>query len=261
MDPSGIKSFLIQPLVQTDSLKNSPSVANSFAAPSLEINDSVPDNVVSASTEPILKDTVPGSVILIVNDPSTETEVVSLDTTLNVVESSFIVKEEPLLNNSNDGKISFPAPLISRQTQVIPLGSAGDETKQVKLTIFFIFFILSIPLIVCNFYFAITDNTCVHQTTSDFKLPYSTILIVDAVLSILFLLGIVVISDQCITMLLLIVYQIFVLIWTIIACIVFFSFMAVGKDCSRPVYTYILTTLILKLIGQFNLLCQNSKKD
>jgi hypothetical protein len=253
MDSSAIKSVLIQPSVQTL------AQADSFAAPSLEIKNSVHHNGVSSST-------CPDSLILRVMDTVPEPGVVSLGTTPIVKESDIIVIEEPC--NSDDGKPSLHTPLIFNQSPEIPEGSTvvaenddSSDEKKLRRMGFFIFFFISCPFIICNLYFATTDESCVHQATSDFNLPYSTILIVDAVLNIALLLGIVVIRDKYLGMFLFVMYQIFVFIWTIISCIVFFSFMDVGKDCSRPVYTYILTTLILKLIGQLNLICQSPKKD
>jgi len=167
------------------------------------------------------------------------------------------------INNSNyiqenNDTISI---LVPGSESIINIKDQDEKTNQLRKIGFFIFAFISIPFIICNFYFALTDTFCVNQATSDFNLPYSVIMITDAVLTIAFLLGIVVIRDKYLGMFLFVMYQIFVSIWTIISCIVFFSFMNIGKDCSRPVYTYILTTLILKLIGQLNLICQSPKKD
>jgi hypothetical protein len=200
------------------------------------------------------------------NTPTQADTLTQADTMSNKLTANSSTTPSLGINNSNsiqenNNTISILVPGSESIIINVKDPEIDEKTNQLRKIGFFIFAFISIPFIICNFYFAATDTSCVHQTTPDFKLPYSTILIVDAVLTIAFLLGIVVIRDKYLGMFLFVMYQIFVSIWTIILCIVFFSFMNIGKDCSRPVYTYILTTLILKLIGQLNLICQSSKKD
>jgi hypothetical protein len=109
--------------------------------------------------------------------------------------------------------------------------------------------IICSPFIICNFYFAETDVSCVNED-SGFGLTFHTLFIVDASLSIVFVTLIGLINNEVYTVCSTLIYNLFNLIWLIIECIIFFSFMNGGRLCNHSVYAYIMTILILNMIGK-----------
>ena len=202
---------------------------------------------------------------------SSEDPVLAPDIIINIVPSKNVASSyelvlqesiEDIENNSADPTSSSDTALTSADTALTSADTAPasntnllNPPKKLCENILFRIFLTSLlliicsPFIICNFYFAETDVSCVNEETG-LGLTFRTIFIIDASLSIAFVFLIGLINDELYSVCSTFFYNLFNFIWLIIECIIFFSFMNSGRLCNHSVYTYIMTSLIMKIIGQ-----------
>ncbi len=120
-----------------------------------------------------------------------------------------------------------------------------------------IFMLFYLPTIICNLYYASTDNSCITNTNPDFKLNLYDFLYVDAWVSITIMF--VIIIDmlynhknnilQQLYNIFIHCYSAFIFIWTIMGCIIFILLLDT-QSCESSLYKYVFVLLIIKCIIQ-----------
>jgi hypothetical protein len=119
-----------------------------------------------------------------------------------------------------------------------------------------------LPTIICNLYYASTDNSCINNTNPDFKLNLYDFLYVDAWASItvIFVIIIHVLYNNKNNILLQLYnifihcYSAFIFIWAIMGCIIFMLLLDT-QSCESSIYKYVFVLLIIKCIIQvFNVM-------
>jgi hypothetical protein len=128
-----------------------------------------------------------------------------------------------------------------------------------KICIIICMTILLCPFIICDFYYALTDTSCVNQAYERIHLTMRTYLLVNASL------GLIIISFINITILLCdfdhleidsnilclklfdYIYKLFTLAWIIVGCVIFWRFMDTSK-CDTSVYNYLMARFIISII-------------
>ena len=143
---------------------------------------------------------------------------------------------------------------------------SDDETIQQKCEINIIarrvtvilFILVYIPVIICNLYFANTNNSCIRITTQSFNISLYDYLYIDAgasfVLLSLITLDILYNKDEIYLIkkiydIFITCYKIFTFIWLLIGGFIFWVVID-NKLCDNNVYYYMYTILIIKIIIQ-----------
>ena len=131
-----------------------------------------------------------------------------------------------------------------------------------KLFILFIIAICIVPFVVCNFYYAYSDNSCVHEKAGKLEVNLFNYLVVDgifgAIVAIVWFLliyttnftgqGELNLGNWIGATLITGIGTIFGIAWTITGAIIFWSL--IDNDlCDKGIYNYVFAQLIIKLIG------------
>jgi hypothetical protein len=142
------------------------------------------------------------------------------------------------------------------------------EEKTVKFCAILLIIIIILPMAICDIYYAINDDTCVHNNIPKLNLTLYKYLLVSGIqtLCILLLSCFLIyynIQFECFH----IVYNIigyintlFTIIWTIIGSVIFWGYLDID-DCSNNVYEYMFTSLIIKLASIYITIQQNNNKN
>ena len=128
-----------------------------------------------------------------------------------------------------------------------------------------------VPFVICDLYFAFTDDTCVNQHIDKLYIDLYTYLVVSGLYSgtLLFLMiTILLFIDIDILFKYIFIFDIFSYIstifitaFTIVGSIIFWNKMDNTK-CSAPVYNYVLASLIIRFVSMFfNIYITNYKKN
>lgn len=153
----------------------------------------------------------------------------------------------------------------------------NDETNIInclKLIFVSILILVNFPIIFCDLYYAVNDNTCVNQKMEklvvnmyDYLIVsgiYSVIITVTAIIFIVFYIPSIqntkTITLNYIFMLFLYIIGLFNISWNIIGSLIFWSYMDNNK-CSNEVFNYLFASLIIKLIFCSTILLNNNKKN
>ena len=143
-----------------------------------------------------------------------------------------------------------------------------------KLIFVSILIFINFPLIFCDLYYAVNDNTCINQKIDKLSVNmydylivsgiYSIIITVISILFILFFIDKMKNNEinilNYIFMLFLYITGLFNVIWNIIGSIIFWNYMDNNK-CSNEVFNYLFASLIIKLIFSSTILFNNNKKN
>ena len=212
----------------------------------IEIVGSIYENTISSSDE----DPISSPEIIIINVvPSENTgptyETVLLKSAEQDIETNS--SNIAIITSSDSAIITSSDSAITSSEQKEPKKFCKDALLRILLAILML--VICSPFIICNFFFATTDVSCINEN-SGLGLPFRTLLIVDASLVIIYIFLLVIIYNELYTACSTVIYNLFNFVWLIIECIIFFSFMNGGRLCNHSVYTYIITILILKIIGQ-----------
>ena len=140
-----------------------------------------------------------------------------------------------------------------------------DDKRQTHMYAIIVAIIVCIPGIVCDLYYAQTDSSCVHNTTSNMNLTLYDYLMVSSIFNIVSTF-ILVILFSCIRKIE--VYEVvitfigkftmmFIISWTIIGALLFWEYIDT-EHCSKPVYTYLIAIIIIRLVSCGMTVVQNS---
>jgi hypothetical protein len=137
-----------------------------------------------------------------------------------------------------------------------------DSERIIKLIFTLIIIIFASPIIICDFYFGLNDESCVEETPDKLAINLQIYMVVSAAVS-LFMVGLIILSgcnistsnseskNGCIICLLECISalsNIFHTIWNILGGIVFWGFAYKNNLCDKNVSTYLFVSLIIKYI-------------
>jgi chromate transport protein ChrA len=153
----------------------------------------------------------------------------------------------------------------------------NDETNIInclKLIFVSILILVNFPIIFCDLYYAVNDNTCVNQKMDKLAVNMYDYLIVSGIYSviitIILILFILFFIDKMknneittlnyVFMLFLYINGLFNISWNIIGSIIFWKYMD-NNQCSNEVFNYLFASLIIKLVFCSTILLNNKKKN
>jgi len=154
----------------------------------------------------------------------------------------------------------------SRSDSVVPVSMAGSLF--IKLLISLLVLAFGSPFVVCDLYYAHTDETCVHNPTKKLNLDMYQYLLISGYGGVCFL-GFVVFAifiskrpdlgskksndDDCVILfvqILKILTLLFSTAWVVVGGIIFWHEID-NSTCSKPVYNYLTASLVLKIVSVF----------
>lgn len=144
------------------------------------------------------------------------------------------------------------------------INEKAEQNKIARCITCGIFMLFYLPTIICNLYYSSTDNSCINNTTPDFKLNLYDFLYIDAWSSITIMFVIIIdvlynnnnknnILEQLYNVFIH-CYSAFIFIWTIMGCIIFMLLLDT-QSCESSLYKYVFVLIIIKCIIQvFNVI-------
>lgn len=155
--------------------------------------------------------------------------------------------------------------------------SRNEKTTEtiIKILITIIIVIICSPIIICDLYFGLNDNSCVEEYPPSLSINLKTYMIVSALVGISGLTLLITSScfissdnsdayNSCIIAvisLFSLIFSVFHLIWNILGGVVFWSFAYKNNLCDKNVSTYLFISLILKYITSCYAFKNNMKSD
>jgi len=179
------------------------------------------------------------------------------------------------LSNIEAGSIASKLIMDSR----VAVNVTANEDVSVKKDIIFIklfigilIIICCLPFIVCDLYYAYTDNSCVHNPTKKSIVDLYTYLLVSGYYGIcslaIVVCGIIAIDiekereNELVNVLFLLITYISTLFstsWIIVGAVVFWNEVD-NSTCDKPIYNYLYASIIIKLICCFLSWNSNNEK-
>ena len=175
-------------------------------------------------------------------------------------------------NNSEMTSIDINDDCLNDITEIIT-NDDKNYIQSLKIIIVTIVIFINFPIIFCDLYYAVNDNTCINQKMEKLAVNmydylivsgiYSVIITVISILFILFFIDKM--KNNQITilnyvfMLFLYINGLFNISWNIIGSLIFWSYMD-NNQCSNEVFNYLFASLIIKLVFCSTILLNNNKK-
>jgi len=139
-----------------------------------------------------------------------------------------------------------------------------------KIVVSIIFILINFPIIFCDLYYAINDNTCVNQKMEKlavnmyyyliFSGIYSVIITFISLLFIFYFEKIKTTKCVLFNILFLYISGLFNISWNIIGSLIFWHYMDNNK-CSNEVFNYLFASLIIKLVFSSIILFKSNKNE
>lgn len=139
------------------------------------------------------------------------------------------------------------------------------ETNCIIHTIWIIILILCSPMIICDVYFAYTDETCVNEYPANLELNLKQYLFISALSKFIFInmymlfIKYFVKTEYNKSLLWVLLVGVFIsllalfsLIWNILGAVIFWGSIYATNHCSKQVSTYIFVSLIIKFVLTVN---------
>ena len=139
------------------------------------------------------------------------------------------------------------------------------ETNCIIHTIWIIILILCSPIIICDVYFAYTDETCVNEYPANLELNLKHYLFISALSKFIFInmymlfIKYFVKTEYNKSLLWVLLVGVFIsllalfsLIWNILGAVIFWGSIYATNHCSKQVSTYIFVSLIIKFVLTVN---------
>ena len=155
--------------------------------------------------------------------------------------------------------------------------SRKEKTTEtiINLLLTIIIVMICSPIIICDLYFGLNDNSCVEEYPPSLSINLKTYMIVSALVGISALTLLITSScflssensdayNSCILAIISLfslIFSVFHLIWNILGGVVFWSFAYKNNLCDKNVSTYLFISLIMKYITSFFALRNNMKSD
>jgi hypothetical protein len=136
------------------------------------------------------------------------------------------------------------------------------KPETLKMFMLFIISIFTIPFVICDFYFAYNDDSCINEKAGQLAVNLFTYLVVDGIfgaIGLIVWLQVICTSDftrnnnvslvNLITVFLLtFVGSLFGIAWTITGAIIFWDLID-NELCDKGIYNYMFALIIIKLVG------------
>lgn len=178
------------------------------------------------------------------------------------------------INDNNLTEIRNNLEEIRNNITTINTNNDKNYIQSLKIIIVTILIFINFPLIFCDLYYAVNDNTCVNQKMEklafnmyDYLIVSGIYSVIITVISILFILFFIdKMKNNEITILnyifmsFLYINGLFNISWNIIGSLIFWNFMD-NNQCSNEVFNYLFASLIIKLIFCSTILLNNKKKN
>ena len=143
-----------------------------------------------------------------------------------------------------------------------------ETDKKLIILLHIIVTIILLPLIVCDFYYGINDNSCVNIYPEGINITMKDYLITCSLMTIIVIIISFITSYTMINKnsenekyniiiyasIPIFIITIFSISWHIIGAIIFWGTLYPEHSCNKDVSTYLFVTLIIKLISCFNIL-------
>jgi hypothetical protein len=147
----------------------------------------------------------------------------------------------------------------------VPVSTVGSLCAKIIVSLLVLAF--GSPFIICDLYYAYTDDTCVHNPTKKLDVDMYQYLLINGYYGVSFL-GLILIGifiqkkqdiasksndDDCIILfahMFKMILMFFSTAWTVVGAVIFWHEID-NSSCSRPVYNYLTASLILKIISVF----------
>jgi hypothetical protein len=172
-------------------------------------------------------------------------------------------------------EVKEPKSILKKENMVEKNGRIAVGEKIIKLIFTLIIILLASPIIICDFYFGLNDESCVEETPDKLAINLKIYLVVSAAVS-LFMVGLLLLSGCCmsssntesknICIISLLTWvsafcNIFHTIWNILGGIVFWEFAYKSNLCDKNVSTYLFVSLIMKYVMNYFALNNMFKKN
>jgi len=192
------------------------------------------------------------------------------DTTANSVNSVNSID----LEEANDDN----TPQIAVKYNTLNTVESDDKNvlRGMKLCISTILIIIYSPFIICDLYYAYTDNSCVHIPASKMSVNMYTYLLVSGYNSLcvcmIYVIGIICVTDKpehttcinnmiyCIVSTITCMSAVFSVAWVIVGAVIWWNEID-NATCSRATYNYVMASIIIKIVAIFIAGCMASKSD
>ncbi len=150
--------------------------------------------------------------------------------------------------------------LIKQQNQLVAVHTKSINSVNcwAKTIIIILLSLFILPFGITSTYYAFTDNSCLNLPAGKLIVTLKDYLAVDGILSLIYYVVILLTivktnintfnSDNIIIKIILILCRIFVLSWTILGAIVFWSLIDNNK-CDHGIYNYTFALLIIKFVS------------
>lgn len=135
----------------------------------------------------------------------------------------------------------------------------------IKLLITILTVLLCSPIIICDLYFGLNDDSCVEELPQSLSLSLQTYMITSALVGLSALTLVIIspcfissdnsdVKKNCIVIISKIIstiFAVFHLIWNILGAIIFWGFAYKNNLCNKNVSTYLFISLIIKFIANY----------
>ncbi len=162
---------------------------------------------------------------------------------------------------------------ILRNTEKRRNNNTAENILKLLITILTV--LLCSPIIICDIYFGLNDNSCVEESPPSLSISLQTYMLTSAFVGLSAL--IIVIISTCIistnnsdtknyyivtiSEIISTLFSVFHLIWNILGAIIFWGFAYKNNLCDKNVSTYLFITLIIKLIANYFGITNAFKKE
>lgn len=141
-----------------------------------------------------------------------------------------------------------------------------------KLCFGFVLIAICSPFIICDLYYAYTDDTCVHNPTKHLSIGLYDYLIVSGyfgvAMCVLYVVGMLCMTanentNMCVLMFVSMInylYFMFSTAWVIVGAVIFWGEID-NSSCSRGTYSYVMASVIIRLITPVIVGCANNREE
>jgi hypothetical protein len=147
--------------------------------------------------------------------------------------------------------------------QLVPPQMELTKIQQICLKMCVAFLVCTVisPFVICDLYFAFTDETCVHQPIQKLQLNMYSYLIVSGVVGLLYMIFLQTVDyivvydsprqDDDLNEIILFgctvaqtLFNLFTISWTVVGCVIFWGYMN-NSECSEEVYNYLFAKFVI----------------
>jgi hypothetical protein len=151
--------------------------------------------------------------------------------------------------------------------------------KCLSISIIICIFIVSLSITICDLFFGFSDDPCLEKKLPEFKFNLKTYLRTSGFISIIYILlytcyiihilynrKITIIENENIYLMvfsigIILLGWFFILIWTILACILFWNYLYPNHLCNTNLSNYMFVSLIVKIISTYYSLIKINEND